>query len=166
MKNSEMAELFGLMMMAYPNSKMFERGMAPLKATIELWTRALPDMDYWTGQQAMYRVVRTCKFPPTIAEFKAAADEVSNEVKALTDAAVSALRSSEFLCGSVEKYLDSISDGHPIKRAVSAIGGADKLSDGNHWTLDNFKEAYTQIIRHDALLHSTADRALLGAKKG
>ena len=76
MTKSEMTKIFTLMALNYRNAKMFEGGIAALKPTIELWTSCLADVDFWTGQQALLRVLREYKFPPTIAEFKEQADSV------------------------------------------------------------------------------------------
>ena len=70
MTNKEMSELFSVMMLAWPNAEMFKGGVAKLAPTIKLWTSCLPEIDFWTGQQALIKLCRVCKYPPTIAEFK------------------------------------------------------------------------------------------------
>lgn len=76
MTKKEMTELFGVMLLAWPNAEMFKGGVAKLGPTIELWTACLTDVDFWLGQQAVIRLCRECKFPPSIAEFKEKADAV------------------------------------------------------------------------------------------
>lgn len=70
MTKKEMTEIFSVMLLAWPNAEMFKGGVAKLGPTIELWTDCLSDVDFWLGQQAVIRLCRECKFPPSIAEFK------------------------------------------------------------------------------------------------
>ena len=70
MTQKEMTELFAIMLLAYPNAEIFKGGIQKLAPTIELWTRCLPEVDYWTGQHAVLKLCRECKYPPTIAAFK------------------------------------------------------------------------------------------------
>ena len=80
MTKKEMTELFSVMLLAWPNAEMFKGGVAKLGPTIELWTACLTDVDFWLGQQAVIRLCRECKFPPSIAEFKEKADAVKREI--------------------------------------------------------------------------------------
>lgn len=41
MTKKEMTELFGVMLLAWPNAEMFKGGVAKLGPTIELWTACL-----------------------------------------------------------------------------------------------------------------------------
>ena len=83
MTKKEMTEIFSVMLLAWPNAEMFKGGVAKLGPTIELWTACLSDVDFWLGQQAVIRLCRECKFPPSIAEFKEKADNVQQEIKPL-----------------------------------------------------------------------------------
>ena len=85
MTHKEMSEIFAVMLLAYPNAEVFKGGIAKLGPTINLWVTCLPEIDFWTGQQAVVKLVRECKFPPTIAEFKEKAEKVQAEVKARID---------------------------------------------------------------------------------
>ena len=82
MTRKEMSEIFAVMLLAYPNAEVFKGGIAKLGPTINLWVTCLPEIDFWTGQQAVVKLVRECKFPPTIAEFKEKAEAVQAEVRA------------------------------------------------------------------------------------
>ena len=74
-----MTELFSVMLLAWPNAEMFKGGVAKLGPTIELWTACLPEVDFWTGRQAVVRLCRTSPFPPSIAEFKRQAEAVDRD---------------------------------------------------------------------------------------
>ena len=87
MTHKEMSEIFAVMLLAYPNAEVFKGGIAKLGPTINLWVTCLPEIDFWTGQQAVVKLVRECKFPPTIAEFKEKAEKVQAEVRARIDQA-------------------------------------------------------------------------------
>lgn len=80
-----MTEIFSVMLLAWPNAEMFKGGVAKLGPTIELWAACLSDVDFWLGQQAVIRLCRECKFPPSIAEFKEKADNVQQEIRSRID---------------------------------------------------------------------------------
>ena len=80
MTQKEMTEIFGIMLLAYPNAEAFKGGIQKLVPTIQLWCSCLPDVDFWTGQQAVIKLCRECKFPPTIAEFKEKAEDIRSEI--------------------------------------------------------------------------------------
>lgn len=79
MTRREMSELFLLMRLAWPNAPMFQPDK--MKPTIILWAACLPDVDFLTGQAAVVRLCRECKFPPTIAEMREAAEGVRKEIE-------------------------------------------------------------------------------------
>ena len=78
MTRQEMTKLFALMMLAWPKAEMFQRDK--MKPTIALWAACLPEVDFLTGQAATIRLCRECKFPPTIAEMREAAENVRKEI--------------------------------------------------------------------------------------
>lgn len=53
MTHKEMSEIFAVMLLAYPNAEVFKGGIAKLGPTINLWVTCLPEIDFWTGQQAV-----------------------------------------------------------------------------------------------------------------
>ena len=61
MTHKEMSEIFAVMLLAYPNAEVFKGGIAKLGPTINLWVTCLPEIDFWTGQQAVVKLVRECK---------------------------------------------------------------------------------------------------------
>ena len=79
MTQKEMTEIFGIMLLAYPNAETFKGGIQKLLPTINLWCACLPEVDFWIGQQAVIKLCRECKYPPTIAEFREKADAVKSE---------------------------------------------------------------------------------------
>ncbi len=84
MTNREMTELFSVMLLAWPNAEVFRGGVEKLGPTIKLWASCTADIDFWTGQQAVYRLCKCCKFPPTIADFREQAERISAEIRVLT----------------------------------------------------------------------------------
>ncbi len=174
MTQKEMTEIFGVMLLAYPNAETFKGGIQKLGPTIELWTACLPEVDFWTGQQAVIKLCRECKFPPTIAEFKEKADAVASEIQHQIQEDWNLLRMPmKFSDASPQEAYDRAT---PRMRAVvDAMGGPDKLiitethtmGDGSHKTFERFnyeafEAAYEKILRgHDAL--SGTSRPAIGA---
>ena len=74
MTKKEIIELFGIMRTAWPNAEPFRSGdMKALEPTVLLWANAAADMDFRIGQMALLELVKTSRFPPTVAEFREAA---------------------------------------------------------------------------------------------
>ena len=94
MTKKEMSEIFAVLLLAYPNAETFKGGIQKLGPTISLWATCLQDVDFWTGQQAVVKLCRECKFPPTIAEFREKAEAVTSEVKERIDVAWNHLKFS------------------------------------------------------------------------
>ena len=67
MKQTEITNVFAVLKIAYPNSKMFDGTDAELKMTAELWTACLNDIPFWNAQIALKDICNKLKFPPTIA---------------------------------------------------------------------------------------------------
>lgn len=164
MTQKEMVEIFAVMLLAYPNAETFKGGIQKLGPTIELWTACLPEVDFWTGQQAVIKLCRECKFPPTIAEFKEKADAVKSEVRQRIDQAWDFLRMPmKFQDATpLEAYTDAPD---MTKAAIDAMGGPDKLiitethrlGDGSEKTYemfnyDGFRDAYEQLLRRQSAL--------------
>lgn len=151
MTKSEMTKIFSVMMLAYPNSKMFEGGISKLKPTIELWTACLPDIDFWTGQQAVARLCRECKYPPTIAEFREKAEAVTQEIEGEFRNYMLQIRSAELLYGSLEDFYAKLPSDR-LKKSIEMVGGprhlVKKLEDGVEiWDWDNLRCAFLQTVK-------------------
>lgn len=126
MTKKEMSEIFGILLLAYPNAEVFKGGLQKLDPTISLWCACLPDVEFWIGKQAAIKLCRECKFPPTIAEFLDKANTVKAEVQARIDGEWELLRSGMKIAGlSAEEALARA--GNLTKAAVAVMGGADHL---------------------------------------
>lgn len=120
MTHKEMSEIFAVMLLAYPNAEVFKGGIAKLGPTINLWVTCLPEIDFWTGQQAVVKLVRECKFPPTIAEFKEKAEKVQAEVRARIDQAWNYLKLDMGLGKTPEEAVARLPEGTDIRRVIEA----------------------------------------------
>ena len=173
MTHKEMSEIFAVMLLAYPNAEVFKGGIAKLGPTINLWVTCLPEIDFWTGQQAVVKLVRECKFPPTIAEFKEKAEKVQAEVRARIDQAWNDLKLDMDLGKTPEEAVARLSEGTDIRRVIEAMGGPSRLiaigertfGDGTvktyeYYNYDGFKSAYETIIRQTSALNSGPRKAV------
>ena len=123
MTHKEMSEIFAVMLLAYPNAEVFKGGIAKLGPTINLWVTCLPEIDFWTGQQAVVKLVRECKFPPTIAEFKEKAEAVQAEVKARIGRAWDAFKLQANLGKTPLEFFAGLPADSNTRRAIEMIGG-------------------------------------------
>jgi hypothetical protein len=126
MTKREMTEIFAAMKLAYPNAEMFKGGIEVLKPTIELWTSCLADVDFWVAQQALVRVCRECKFPPTIAEFKTQVEAASKAFEKDVKQYIRDLRTADFM-NSLNEYYTQLSPDDPLKKAIDIMGGVSAL---------------------------------------
>ena len=151
MTKKEMTEIFSVMLLAWPNAEMFKGGVAKLGPTIELWAACLSDVDFWTGQQAVIRLCRACKFPPSIAEFKEQADAVGVDVQGRIDRAWNDVKWSRLLEESPEEWYQRLPPGSDIKAVVNALGGPGGLvsKDGKRWNYYEFRDVYEKLIRKE-----------------
>ena len=160
MTQKEMTEIFGVMLLAYPNAETFKGGIQKLAPTINLWCTCLTDVDFWTAEQAVIKLCRECKFPPTIAEFKEKADAVTSEVRQQIDADWNLFLRQPIRFGNATPQ--EVYDKAPakIKAIVDDMGGPDKLliteihtmGDGSEKTFemfnfDGFRAAYERSLR-------------------
>ena len=164
MTQKEMTEIFGVLLLAYPNAEVFKGGIQKLAPTINLWCTCLSDVDFWTAQQAVIKLCRECKFPPTIAEFKEKADAVKSEVRQRIDQAWDFLRMPMKFQDATP--LEAYNDAPDMtKAAIDEMGGPDKLiitathrlGDGSEKTYemfnyDGFRDAYEQLLRRQSAL--------------
>ena len=174
MTQKEMTEIFGIMLLAYPNAETFKGGIQKLLPTINLWCACLPEVDFWIGQQAVIKLCRECKYPPTIAEFREKADAVKSEIRQKIKTDWDQLRMAIKLSKMLpEEAVERI--GGTAKLAVAAMGGADKLiiqeehefGDGRRETVEvfdfnSFRAAYEKVLRKQAALPG-AGRPAIGA---
>ena len=138
MTHKEMSEIFAVMLLAYPNAEVFKGGIAKLGPTINLWVTCLPEIDFWTGQQAVVKLVRECKFPPTIAEFKEKAEKVQAEVRARIDQAWNYLKLDMALGKTPEEAVAGLSEGTDIRRVIEAIPDREEVEETTPKTYKGF----------------------------
>lgn len=173
MKKKEMTKIFGVMMLAFPNAEMFKGGIEQLKPTIELWTACLPDIDFWTGQQALVRLCRECKYPPTIAEFKAQADNVRKELKNTVNGYIQQIRMADAIGESLEGFYASLPVDSHLRMTIDLMGGVSKLVITHHhngkpfsmWNWSGLEESYKRLMRSGNALTQEAPQALPAARK-
>lgn len=155
MNRAEMTEIFAVLMIAYPNAEMFKAESQQelkerLAPTITLWTTCLQDVDYWTAQKAVIRVCKTCKFPPTIAEMRAAADDVTAEVKGEITAACMAARNALRWLRDGESEEEAIRF-LPIRtqKTIEAMGGIEAFAppDKPMFNFAGFEQTYERLLR-------------------
>lgn len=164
MTRKEMSEIFAVLLLAYPNAEVFKGGIQKLAPTIDLWTRCLPEVDFWTGQQAVIKLCRECKFPPTIAEFKEKTEAVRSEVKSKISSAWTFLK-FDLDRKSPQEVFDALRDDDPSKMVIAAMGGPGQLilqgerlyGDGRrgayeYYNYDGFTKAYEQLLRREKAL--------------
>lgn len=166
-----MTEIFSVMLLAWPNAEMFKGGVAKLGPTIELWTACLSDVDFWLGQQAVIRLCRECKFPPSIAEFKEKAEAVTSEVKERIDVAWNHLKFSLDEKPPEEVYA-TLPEGE-TKAVIAAMGGPAKLivhsehhygsgriEPYDYYDYSGFFTEYKQLLRQASALDGTRAKAI------
>lgn len=172
MTKKEMTEIFSVMMLAWPNAEMFKGGTQKLAPTIELWTVCLSDVDFWTAQQAVIKLCRECKFPPSIAEFKEKATSVQYELSGRIDMAWRDVKWELERHETPEAALHELSD-TLAEQAIAAMGGPGALivqsmhiyGDGRtepceYYNYDGFKKAATKIIQSKPALGGNRRLAL------
>ena len=116
------------MLLAWPNAETFKGGIKKLAPTIRLWTASIMDVDYWTGQQAIIRLCKICKFPPTIAEFREQAKAVNKDVQSLIDRTIQDIRSADFTHGSPSALYAALPPGSFTRTVIDIVGGPDALT--------------------------------------
>lgn len=174
MTHKEMSEIFAVMLLAYPNAEVFKGGIAKLGPTINLWVTCLPEVDFWTGQQAVVKLVRECKFPPTIAEFKEKAEDIQNEVRIRIDRAWDRIKLEAQLGKTPQEFFAGLPADSSTRRAIEMIGGPDRIlvtevhtfGDGHkeevqRYNYYEFRDAYEKILRQTNAL-SAAQRKAVG----
>ena len=175
MTQKEMTEIFGALLLAYPNAEVFKGGIQKLAPTINLWCTCLSDVDFWTAQQAVIKLCRECKFPPTIAEFKEKSDAVKSEIRSQIDSDWNLYIRQPIRFA--DKTPQEVYDKAPerIKAVVDVMGGPDKLliteehtmGDGTKkvyemFNSEGFRNAYEKLLRKEEALPGTS-RPAIGA---
>lgn len=147
MTNKEMTEIFSVMLLAWPNAETFRGGISKLGPTIKLWAACTQEIDFWTGQQAVTRLVKTCKFPPSIAEFREQAEAVQAAIKGEARQLVDRIRLHNALGQSDEAYYASLQDGSFDKAVIARLGGPSNLTTGRLWNIEGIEAACRAVIQ-------------------
>lgn len=170
MTRKEMTEIFSVMSLAWPNAEMFKGGVERLGPTITLWASCLPDVDFWTAQQAVVRLCRECKFPPTIAELREAAETVQKNIRHTINQQWEYFKlAANWDLDKAKALINGLPAGDETKMVVMAMGGPDALviedERGRLWNFDGFRDAYIALIRKDPALAGGVTLALPGRGK-
>lgn len=151
MTEAEVTQIFAALSLAYPSAELFkapsqralEEKLAP---TIALWATCLRDVDFWTGQMATVRLCQTCKYPPSIAELREAAEAVTKEVREEIFSAYMTARSLYQLHGK-----DGVHDVLPdrVRKVIDAMGGIEAFASpgSNTFAMDKFQSTYEMLLR-------------------
>lgn len=143
------------MLLAWPNAETFKGGIKKLAPTIKLWTASTMDVDHWTGQQAIIRLCRICKFPPTIAEFREQAMAVKKDVQALIDKTIQDIRSADYMYGSPVALYAALPPGDFTRTVIDIMGGPDSLvltfnhggKETSMWNIPGIRQACRAAIQ-------------------
>ena len=156
MSYKEMTRLFSAILLAWPNAEAFKGGIPKLKPTIMLWAALTPDVDFWTGQQAVIRLCQCCKFPPTIAEFREQVDNVNKDIKRSIDRTFHEIRNAEVMYGSLAAFYAELPPDNFTRTVIDMVGGIGALTrtwtdDGGRecsmWNLQEIEDACQTVIR-------------------
>ena len=160
MTELEMTELFGVMILAWPNAELFRGGIKKLEPTIRLWSARTEDIDSWLGGQAIVRLIDTCKFPPTIAEFRDQAKTVADEIRQNINHVFRQAKFYEHTGKGLNEWYRLLPEGSAEKITVGAMGGPAKMvtDDGLCWNYELYARTYNRLIRNSNPI--TGDRGM------
>ena len=170
MTKKEVTEIFSVMMLAWPNSELFKGGIQKLGPTIELWHSCLPDVDFWTGKQAVIRLCRENKYSPTIADFREKVEKINTEIRERTEEALGRIKTGE-LFGSVADYYNQLPEGDFDKAVIQAMGGPEHLilplDNGDAmWDVTGFENAYLAVLKKTQIDIGQGRVAMISEKGG
>ena len=134
MTRKEVTEIFSIIMVAWPNSKIFSDEQK-LKPAVETWAACTKDIDFWTAKKTIISLCQNSKYPPSINEFRERAAEIN--AKLVDDARnlLNMVRIGYNLYGS--EALDRI----PLANSVISTMDAPLLTD-DRWNVDGFVKSY------------------------
>lgn len=163
MTRKEMTELFSVMLLAWPSAEMFKGGVQKLGPTIELWTKCLPDVDFWTGQQALIRLCQVCKYPPTIAEFREQVENVNKDIYRLTEFEWSRIKGDLWNGCTPQQIFNGLPPDSLGRLAIIAMGGPDSLIQPcglmNYYA---FEESLRKVIQAQGALEAGSNQRIGG----
>lgn len=149
MTEAQMTELFTVMTLAWPNAEMLKGGIQKLGPTILLWANRTRDIDFWIGQQAMAHLCDTCKFPPSIAEFREQAQKITERIRAKVNAVFDEIKLYDTTGEGVEGWYRQLPANSIERATVNAMGGPAKLvtDDGLRWNYRLYEQTFNRLIR-------------------
>ncbi len=147
MTRKETTEVFSVLMLAFPRAEMFKGGIAKLGPTIELWATCLSDIDFWTGQQATFRVCKKCTFPPTIAEFRAEAEGIEKELRQGADEIFRQFRSACIQAKTPEEFYNHQFISQQGRAVIDAMGGPAGIFAADRWDPRGIEETYVRLAK-------------------
>lgn len=162
MTEKETSEVFSVMLLAYPNAECFKGGKEKLLPTIKLWARCCADVDFWTAQRAVYKLISECKYPPTIAEFLEKAAAVTAEIDSKADELCQWIRTIVILYG-IEKAYDELLP--TDKEIVDCLGGIENVltPDGSMFRYDAVIAEGKKILKSKSALPGGKRQKQIGA---
>jgi len=149
MTKERATEVIGLFALTYPYAEIFKAADAEdLKrkqaALIGVWTAALPDLEDWVAVLAANLCLRRCKYMPTVAEFKEAAEEIQRKFE--NEAHEAFIRARDAVAcfpGKEEKMM-----GPRAWTVIQAMGGLDAFAPiGKSYDMYRFQETYMAMLR-------------------
>ena len=177
MTHKEMSEIFAVMLLAYPNAEVFKGGIQKLGPTINLWVTCLPEIDFWTGQHAVVKLCRECKFPPTIAEFREKAESVKSEIRERISQSWMWLKYDMEKMSPEEAY-QKLPPDSMARLAIDVMGGPGRLviekehtyGDGSKRTASmynyrGFEDSYNAVLRRNSAIEAPRRPAIGAGQK-
>ena len=142
MTHKEMSEIFAVMLLAYPNAEVFKGGIAKLGPTINLWVTCLPEIDFWTGQQAVVKLVRECKLDMGLGKTP---EEAVARLPEGTD---------------IRRVIEAMGGPSRLIATGERTFGDGTVKTYEYYNYDGFKSAYETIIRQTSALNSGPRKAV------
>lgn len=132
-----MTEIFSVMMLAWPNAELFKGGIQKLGPTIGLWAGCLNDVNYPMGRLTVIDLCKTCKFPPTMAEFGQRAREIREALRYEALEILEDLKTADLMGRGLDEYCKALPEESRTRKVIQRLGGPDNLiktgSDGSSW---------------------------------
>jgi len=138
MTKREINALFGLFALNWPSSSFAKTDPKEKMTVISLWEKCTPDIDWWTAEQAAIRLLKECKFAPTIAEFREKAADVTHDLELEATTAMNILileRRSHRLA----EFINGLPPENKTRVAFEANGATKDLS--------NFMATYIRVAK-------------------
>lgn len=137
MTRKEVTEIFSIIMVAWPNSKIFSDDQR-LKPAVETWAACTKDIDFWTAKKTIISLCQNSKFPPSINEFRERAAEINAKLAEDAKTLLDMIRIGFNLYGN--EALDKIPAAHRV-----IAGMEEPLLTDDRWNVDGFIRSYIAL---------------------